>query len=204
MKFVKRISLFFIYPVLMFLIGFYAGIKFHDFFYPGKPIVISENKVPSLEVEVAVPSPAILDADSVYIVEEVDLRTQTSETFERSVPEKFLGMNRKEFLEAMEEFELSPPLSELERGFVSLSVEAFSGSEVRVKMNYHYKEPPKSFFIRAENHYLVVYNEADETVYMHTAILLEELPDELQQRVIQTIYMEDEKTLYNFLESYSS
>ena len=35
MKFVKGIGLFFIYPLTMLTIGFYAGMETYRFFYPG-------------------------------------------------------------------------------------------------------------------------------------------------------------------------
>ena len=54
------------------------------------------------------------------------------------------------------------------------------------------------------DNYVVVYLEDRETVYMDTDILLTELPEELQQEIIQVMFIPDEESLYNFLENYSS
>ena len=51
------------------------------------------------------------------------------------LPDKYVGMNREQFLEAMELYEAFPPLSEMERGFVSLEVLSFSRKRVVVQMN---------------------------------------------------------------------
>lgn len=244
MKFVKGISLFFIIPVLIFVMGFFLGGKFSSFFYPGarsRQIYLQEeiqetpeeNRQAAEEEEEpdrkqtpsAADSAAIvqeedgttkkfraasaldeqkIDADTKFMVEEADLRRDTIVETQWKLPEKYIGMNREEFLKAMEEYELSPPLTELERGFVSLEVKSFSGDKILVRMNYIYTAPSNSFYLRAENHYVVVYCDDQKTVYMKTNILLEDLPDDIQQEIIGEMHVEDEKTLYDFLESYSS
>lgn len=55
-----------------------------------------------------------------------------------------------------------------------------------------------------ENHYVVVYQKDLQNVYMNTDIPVEELPENLQEEIIKIKYIENEKELYNFLESYSS
>ena len=42
MRFVKSISFFLVYPMLMLMLGFFAGIKAVEFFYPGKTAVQGE------------------------------------------------------------------------------------------------------------------------------------------------------------------
>lgn len=146
----------------------------------------------------------LVDADTKFMVEEVDLRRDTLVETQWKLPEKYIGMNRKEFLRAMDEYELSPPLTELERGFVSLEVKSFSSDKILVRMNYIYTTPTRSFYLLAEKHYVTAYCDDKKTVYMKTNILLEQLPDDIQQQIIGGMYIEDEKTLYDFLESYSS
>ena len=146
----------------------------------------------------------LVDADTKFIVEEVDLRRDTLVETQWQLPEKYIGMNREEFLRAMDEYELSPPLTELERGFVSLEVKSFSSDKILVRMNYIYTTPTRSFYLMAEKHYVTAYCDDKKTVYMKTNILLEQLPDDIQQQIIGGMYIEDEKTLYDFLESYSS
>lgn len=145
-----------------------------------------------------------LTADTEYVLEETDVRNQTVVETTWKVPAKYIGMNREEFLKAMEEYEAFPPLSELERGFVSLEVLSFSTEKVVVQMNYEYTQPSSSFYLVVENNYVVVYLDDRETIYMYTDILLSELPDTVQQDVINVMFVEDEESLYDFLESYSS
>jgi len=145
-----------------------------------------------------------LNADTSYVLEETDLRTQTVVETRWSLPGKYIGMDRQEFLEAMAVYEAAPPLEELERGFVSLEVLRFSTDEVVVQMNYEYVQPTVSFYLMVRDNYVTVCLEDMQTVYMETDILLKELPEEMQQEIIQVMYIPDEEALFDFLENYSS
>lgn len=240
MKFVKRISLFFVISVMCFGLGFFLGDKFSDFFYPGDDLApnntqknnntsntgnynttiidysqgmsagdVREEDAEKEEKKVEFRAASstgeqLIDADTLFLVEETDLRRDTFVETEWELPDKYIGMNREEFLTAMEEYELSPPLSELERGFVSLEVKSFSEKQVLVRMNYAYTAPSTSFYLMVEKHQIVVYCDDKETLYMKTNIKLDSLPDDLQQQIISGMFVEDEKTLYYFLESYST
>lgn len=146
----------------------------------------------------------VLNADTAYVLEETDLRNESVVETTWRLPTKYIGMNREEFLEAMELYEASPPLEELERGFVSLEVLSFSVGKVVVQMNYEYVQPGSSFYLMVEDNYVIVYLEDRKTVYMDTDILLKDLPEELQNDIIQTMFVPDEESLYDFLENYSS
>ncbi|MDL2300747.1 hypothetical protein LJC58_00135 [Lachnospiraceae bacterium OttesenSCG-928-D06] len=249
MKIIKGISLFFIYPVIMLLIGFLGGVTFMNFFYPGKFMEKSINSVQEEEVlqdwqQAALENVSAIEAefskqtqeptesldeepeiveeieedetvevgsnmdmitvDTEYILEETDVVNQSIVENVSKVPAKYLGMDRNQFLDAMSAYESSPPLSELEKGFVGLEVLSFSSQRVVVQMNYEYKTPISGFYLLVEDNYVVVYLDDKETVYMHTDIHLFDLPEEVQQSIIDALYMEDEERLFNFLEAYSS
>lgn len=148
--------------------------------------------------------PEVLGADTAYVLEEIDLRNHSVVETTWRLPAKYIGMDREAFLEAMDSYEASPPLEELERGFVSLEVLSFSQERVVVQMNYEYVQPGNSFYLMVMNNYVVVYLEDMKTVYMDTDILLKDLPDDIQQDIIHVMYIPDEESLYDFLENYSS
>lgn len=145
-----------------------------------------------------------LNADTEYVLKENDREKNTVVETTWKLPAKYIGMDREQFLAAMEAYEISPPLSELERGFVGLEVLSFSRDRVVVRMDYEYVKPTDSFYLVVEDNYVVVYLEDLTTVYMYTDILLSRLPEEIQQEIIQRMYIPDEETLYSFLEDYTS
>ncbi len=232
MKFVKGIGIFLIYPLLMVTVGFFAGMKAVQFFYPG-------DSGPELEMEreesaawtdylesrmeespdgqesgAVDPAPQeslealsageTLSADTEYVLEETDrIRHTVVETTWR-LPAKYVGMNREQFLEAMDVYGKYPPLSELERGFVGLEVLSFSRQKVVVQMNYEYLLPSEGFYLAVQDNQVVVYLEDQTTVYIDTGILLEQLPEKVQQEIIGMMWVENQEELYDFLETYSS
>ncbi|MBD5461217.1 MAG: hypothetical protein HDR26_09810 [Lachnospiraceae bacterium] len=234
MKFVKGISLYFFYPLTLFCLGLYTGVKLQHFFYPGQTVRVQEQpefsspaleepnttepeqpELPSVAGEDAqepVVPPAmetvkkedVLTADTDYVLREVDVRKGTSVETVWGVPERYMGMNRETFIAAMENYAASPPLQELERGFTGVEVVSFSASRVVVEVHYAYVEPSEGFYLGVNRNYIVVYLDDMETVYLNTDILLEALPERIQQQIMGYMYIEDEEALYHFLESYSS
>ena len=145
-----------------------------------------------------------LNADTEYVIWEKDLRRKTMVETIGQLPAEYIGLNRDLFLAAMEEYELFPPLSEMERGFSGLNVISFAPEKVIVQMEYEYLEPTGSFYLAVQDNEVIVLLEDHKTVYINTGILLTELPQEIQLQIIEMLWIENEQILYNFLESYSS
>ena len=219
MKFVKRISYFLVVPVFFLGLGIYLGVWGIHFFYPGlwhdmndtakPPYVVDETvtdeegNLPSTSVAVA-SSGETLCADTEYVLEETDILRGTSVETSWKIPHKYIGMDRENFLETMDLYAEHPPLSEIERGFVGLEVLSFSRERVVVRMDYRYVQPSESFYLAVTDHEVVVYLEDRTTVYINTGIALEDLPEALQLQIMDMLFVPDEETLYDFLETYSS
>ncbi len=213
MKFVKRISLFFIYPITMYALGFASNKMLDAFFYPGNQVTKSQVKVTETEelsaqevqspvpLEVAVLQEPIINADTKYIVVGYDRVTDTTNQQEEVTPDKYIGLDREKLEEALEEYERSPSLTDLEKGFTDIELLSFSPEKVIVRKNY---EKEVGYFLLNENHHVVVYDKSLEHLYMDTGIKITDLPKELQDEIIRMKYIENEMELYHFLESYSS
>jgi hypothetical protein len=145
-----------------------------------------------------------LTADTVYVLEETDTVRNTVVETEWTLPAKYIGMDREQFLASITEYGANPPLSELERGLTGLEVLSFSADRVVVGKYYKYTESSEGFYLAVYDNEVVVYLDDCETIYFNTGIALEELPEDVQQAVIQMMWMPDEESLYDFLETYSS
>jgi hypothetical protein len=219
MKFVKSISLFVLYPALTFLAGMAAGIWAYGFFYPGygdsahnnealyteqTDIYSDENENNQTDsISVARVSDR-LTADTVYVLEETDILKNTVVETEWTLPAKYIGMDREQFVASITEYGENPPLSELERGLTGLEVLSFSTDRVVVGKYYRYPEISEGFYLAVYDNEVVVYLDDCETVYFNTGISLSELPEDVQSMVIQMMWVPDEESLYDFLETYSS
>lgn len=145
-----------------------------------------------------------LCVDTEYVLQEMDLFAGTMEETTYKIPTKYVGMTREQFLDAMDTYELSPPLTELERGFVNLEVLSFSRERVVIQMNYMFVQPGEGFYLAVYDNEVVVYLEDKTTIYIETDIELESLPAQLQHDIVGMLWVENEEELFAFLESYSS
>lgn len=209
MKFVKRISLFFIYPLSMFAIGFGSHMAVENIFYPGPQIeekeIVTKAQSQSMPEEVPLEASALTEpvvtADTSYMIVSYDAISGEISEQEEVTPDKYIGLTRQELEAELKEYGESPSLTDLEKGFSHIELLSFSPSKVVIRKNY---EKEEGFFLINENHKVVVYDKSLEHMYMDTGILTEDLPKELQDEIIQMKYIEDEMELYHFLESYSS
>jgi hypothetical protein len=71
-------------------------------------------------------------------------------------------------------------------------------------MNYCYVQPSTCFYLGVYDNMVRAYLEDGQIVYIETDIRLDTLPEDVQDEIIGMMWVEDEETLYNFLESYSS
>ncbi len=205
MRFWKRIGIYFFYPAAMLALGFGTNMLLQDIFYPRRAWPIQEESVQEEETAEAVDlTSQVITADTRYVVRSFDLTDSARTQEEETLPEQYIGMNREQFLAAMETYEASPSLEDLNKGFLSLYVERFSPEEVVIQKNYESKEKPTEFYLAVENNYIVVYEKDKKTKYMSTGIPLNSLSEELAQEVMEFKYVGSEAELYNFLESYSS
>jgi len=181
--------------------GNVLGAKFQDNGANSGGLPANEDDFQAVE---AVNVAETLNADTEYVLEETDVLTQSVVETVSGLPAKYIGMDREQFLEAMKQYEAFPPLTEMERGFVSLEVLSFSQERVVVQMNYQYVQPSTSFYLAVQNNEVIVLLEDQKTIFINTGIRLEELPENVQMDIIQMRFVEDEEKLYNFLEAYSS
>lgn len=207
MKFVKRISLFFIYPLSMFAIGFASNMLMMDYFYPNN-LKRDNTKAQEMPVKeqmpVSVMDTPVVTANTRYVIQEYNVLNGQLKQNEETAPDKFIGLDRTKLAQEIENYNTKPSLTDQEKGFTFMELVSFSNDKVVVKKSYEKQEVAKGFFLLNENHYVVVYDSELSGIYMNTNILVEELPEKLQNEIIHMKYIQDEGELFNFLESYSS
>ena len=203
----KKISVF----LFVFSIAFVAGIyceKLINSFYPhryeteAEPLKISADS--ENEIVPALQSEELITADTKLIIIEHNLESGEELVSENAIPIKYIGLNRERFVEEMEIYEISPALSDIKKGFRSLSVVSFSGKEITLQKNYITNVVQMHFYIVSKDNKLVVYYEDMETVFLTTEIATDSLPEDVRLEILNKKYFETEEELYNFLESYSS
>lgn len=146
----------------------------------------------------------VLRQDTELVVEEYDLTQNVSTVQRKTLPDRYVGMNREEFLQQMEKYQESPPLYEKEKGFAGMELQSFSRERVVLEKFYQKSEREEGYYLAFMDSKIVVLKEDKKTVYFTTDISSQMLPEELRQQIMQLLYVENEKELFDFLESYSS
>lgn len=214
MKVLYRISLFFSIGCIAFFLGILSNQMYRS--YIEKQVKAREERFEPYSqkdtldvmetedvVETTTKKEAVVDCDTKYLVESYDNVTKERTKEEAMLPAKYIGMNREELEEELRLYSMAPTLRDQEKGFLSASLSAFSPRQIVVQKNYSLPEI-NEFYLTVEDNVVVVYESSSEAIYMITDILLEDLPQDLQEEIINRKYIENEEAVYHFLESYSS
>ena len=196
MKLLKCISLFILYPLTMFAIGFATNMMVMEYFYPGESTDGYEAVIPvpqESEAPTAAEPVAVVDTAKGLLEEET-----------KSAPDKYIGMTREDLTNEIRTWNQNPPLKDLEQGLQYMELYSFSPKRVVIRKTYTAQEEEEGFFLVNENHCVVVYQKDLQNVYLSTDIKVDELPCTLRDEIMNKKYVENKKELYNFLESYSS
>ena len=146
----------------------------------------------------------ITNADTTYMILEKNMNTGNISTNLTTIPENLIGLNREQLLDKLADIEANPPLIELEKGFISLELVAFSPEQIEIQMNYKEVKPNGIYYIMVYDHKLMVMLEDKKTVFLATEIPVSVLPQEVQQDVTRGLFIPNELSLYDFLENYTS
>lgn len=138
-------------------------------------------------------------AEYVCVIYNRDTEEQTIET--GTISSEFVGWNRKEIEEYLEEY---MEKDSKEKGLVSFEMTSFSGEELHLKKVYETDKSEYAFLLVVEDNEIVVYDAKWKKIYEKTGIQIQGLLQEEQEKLIKGMYVKDEKELYSILEDYSS
>lgn len=204
MKLFKCISLFVLYPALMFGLGFAANMAFMEYFYPGEQTgAVTTPQLPEVSEPVAVVEKKVVNADTDFTVQKYDTELGLLSEEKLPVPDMYIGMTREDLQKEIRMLNDNLTLEDQEAGVSYMELYSFSPQRVVIRKCIEPKEE-EGFFLVNENHCVVVYQNDLQNVYLTTDIKVDELPEELRGEILSIKYIENEKELYNFLESYSS
>lgn len=147
--------------------------------------------------------PVVTTKDTVCIYQDIDQKDGTVSIVEEKLSAKYIGLNREELEEALEEDSRVRVLEE-ENGFKSQHLELFSPERIKVLRIYDTSTLNKGYYIMEVDGEIRIYRDDKETLYYRTDLILQNLPESVQQEIIEGKYMDSEVKVYHFLESYSS
>lgn len=205
MRQLKRIS-FLLYSCLLLGMGFYGHIRYLEFFYPGNRSQKETAGILSAQEDVSEASvrPAQITRDTLFIIQSYDLGTGEMSREEERAQERYVGMEREEFVRCIEDMETAPLLKERQSGLSSVEVLSFSPERVIIKKTYQKGEKQADFFwLFYRDNRVVVYREDKSSVYMQTVVDGRTLPAGVRDEITYGKVIASRQELEQFLEAYS-
>lgn len=117
---------------------------------------------------------------------------------------EFIGNNRLDMLVYANSYREQASEQEKKDGLERMVLESFSSDTVTLVKYYGEPEEEQGYFIGIKDNVVIVYLKDRSQVYEYTNIELWTLPIELQYDLVEGIYVENEKELFDFLQTYSS
>ncbi len=164
----------------------------------------SELKKNEIDASQAQKVNIITTEDTVCIYENIDKKDGAVSMSEEAIPEKYIGLDRKELEKALQEDTNTLLLENDTDYFKSQHLELFSPEKIKILRIYDTTSIVDGYFIMEVEGEIRIYEEDRETLYFRTDLVLDDLPDDVKQEVIDGKFMETEVQVYHFLESYSS
>lgn len=142
--------------------------------------------------------------DTVCIYEDIDQKDGTVVVSEERIPGKYIDMTRSELERALYDDSKQLSLTDKERGFRTQHLELFSGEQVKIVRIFDTTEEEVGYYIMAVEEEIWIFKQDRQTIFFKSDLILEDLPEKVQQEVIEGKFMDSDIKVYHFLESYSS
>lgn len=185
-------------------VGIIAGLSMflYDYFYPEKYVKTDTGEYVNIAVANQT-STFPITTKTQFEIEHfyVDEKRTLTETVD-DIP-VLLGCDKEGLEKYLDDYMTHLSTKEREEGLSDFELVSYNGNVICLRKTYRIPEY-EGFYAKNFNGYIVIMNGDEKTVYEYTQISIHLLPEELQKQVQEGYYIEDESTLYNFLETYSS
>ena len=138
------------------------------------------------------------------IMMHVNLKTGESYKESLNMPAVYLGLEREELLDYLNQYTKNLSYKEREDGLVAFELDSYSVEEIVLKKLYYPDENFAQYYMIYKHGRMVVYYSDHKTVYDYPDVKLYDLPLDLQCKVIAGMEIKDDVELYDFLQNYSS
>lgn len=181
-----------------FALGFFLG----DYEQANEPVIYEKTDWNESEYATVSNTSERINENTKFVIQKKRLNDGSIWRDEEKMPEAFWGMERGEFLCALQE----EGTLKLPQKFVlqDLSLVSFSKDKVLVEETFMEPELETDYYLTVYDNRLVVLFADRETVYMETGIMIEQVPDEMQRSIMEGYQVTSEQELFEMLEALTS
>lgn len=198
--------------LLCFLMSYVAGYAYARIHLKSDNIrriddTASENPVLDSSISVAgTTDESIVKKDTQYIVQSYQKEAKNGKQSEMSeqietLPLELIGMTRDDLVDYYSAYQNK---EDIENGLTNIQVVSFTGDTLIVRKSFEPVQTVYHYWMVEQENHLIVLKADKETVYINTAIRVDTLPQEEQDKLKDGIPIESIHELYSYLETYTS
>lgn len=203
MLFLKRIGIVLLCMLLMFGI-YYGSYRFYLYKYGDADKEKFESQLLNKTVEANQVENNTITQRTKLTVEYYNRSEGSLYEQEENMPVEYIGMSREELTSYLDEYAKEPSLRDVEEGFEKYQILSFSPAQVVLRKINTPAGTQYNYYLIEENGCVTVYYIDKRTVFEYTNIIVDMLPEDIQEQVKSGKYVKDEDALYDFLETYTS
>lgn len=117
---------------------------------------------------------------------------------------EIVGLTRLELMVYANEYRTQASQEEINQGLERMVVQSFSPNSITLVKYYGEPVEEPGYWIAVKDNVVIVYTEDKSQVFEFTNIELWQLPQDVQYDLVDGIYVENERELFDFLQTYSS
>lgn len=142
--------------------------------------------------------------ETVYTEQVYDMASGECKEEVKNVPNEFVGLNRQQVIEKMNQMIQNKSLQEYNKGLVSYQLVSFSATKIVARKTYNSEGILYKYYLQIMDNEIVVYYSDKTTVYDYTEISADNLAEADREELMYGKWVKDESELYSTLESYTS
>ena len=142
--------------------------------------------------------------DTTVIIESYDADGDLISREVKNPDAELIGKDRLDTMVYANEYKSNASEEERMNGLERMVVQAFSSDSVTLVKYYGEPIDEPGYWIAVRDNIVIVYTEDRSEIYEFTNIQLWQLPQEVQYDLVDGIYVNNERELFDFLQTYSS
>lgn len=178
------------------------SVYLYDYFYPQQYIKTESGKYVNIAV-VNNPETFPVTKDTQFTIEHFYMDEQRTLTENAGNIPILIGCNKQELKEYLNEYMKHLSADEKAEGLSSYEMVSYVNNTITLRKTYQIPSY-EGYYAKSFNGTIVILKGDGKTVYEYTQISVSTLPEELKKQVQNGFFLEDDNSLYNFLETYSS
>lgn len=145
-----------------------------------------------------------LTENSIFIVQNYDIKTGITKEEVSSPPSYLIGLNREEIMDNFKDYMESMPMKEYAKGLISYELVSLSSQKVVAKKTYNLDAIDFAYIITIQDDKVIVYYADGKTIFHAPRMSVDELSSDEKIQLEEGIHVKEQSQIWSILEGFTS